>query len=88
MKKNNILSYISLFGLGLIEQFGYTLYLIAVNKYMILMSSILMFSYMAIYLGIINKIAKDSKDSLRLLLIYALACGVGNYLAMSMRILK
>lgn len=77
-----------IFFVGLLEQFGYTFYLLAVNKYLILVSSILMFSYMAVYLSIINKIAKDEKDSIKLLLIYAGACGIGNYIAMSLRIIK
>jgi len=77
-----------IFFAGLIEQFGYTLYLLAVNRYMIIASSILMFSYMTIYLLIINKIAKDEKDSIKLLLFYALSSGIGNWIAMSMHLIK
>ena len=77
-----------IFGAGLIEQTLYTLYLLAVGRYMIEASSILMFSYMIIYLLIINYAIKDEKNSLSLLLIYALSSGIGNYLAMSLHIIK
>ena len=86
MKKLNKIFII--FGSGLIEQILYTLYLLAVNKYMILPSTILMFLYMTIYLLIINYAIKDEKNSLSLLIVYALSSGVGNYIAMILRIIK
>lgn len=75
------------FGAGLLEQFGYTLYLIAVNKYLILVSSILMFFYMAIYLWLMDRIIKN-KNSIKFLLIYAFACGIGNSIAMFLHLIK
>ena len=79
---------LTIFVAGLIEQVLYTLYLLAVNKYMIETSTILMVTYMTIYLVIINYAIKDKKNSLVLLLIYALSSGVGNYIAMSLHIIK
>lgn len=79
---------LTIFGAGLIEQVLYTLYLLAVNKYMILPSTILMFAYMVIYLLIINYAIKDEKNSLPLLIVYALSSGVGNYIAMILHIIK
>lgn len=77
-----------IFSVGLIEQLLYTFYLLSLNKYLIEMSSILMFSYILIYLGIINRIAKDKKDSFFMMLSYAISCGVGNYLAMILHVIK
>ena len=86
-KKLSLKYYSILFGAGLLEQFGYTLYLIAVNKYMSLVSSILMFSYMIVYLWIVRKTSTE-KEGWKLILVYALACGLGNYIAMSMKLIK
>lgn len=80
--------YLLLFLAGLLEQAGYTFYLLSVNRYLIELSSILMFSYMIVYLGIINRIAKDSKDSWKMILVYAGACGIGNYIAMILKLIK
>jgi hypothetical protein len=77
-----------LFVVGFLEQGLYTLYLLTVNKYMIIASSILMFSYMFIYLLIIDKIAKDKKDSIKLIITYSLACCLGNFVAMSLNLVK
>jgi hypothetical protein len=77
-----------IFVLGLLEQFGYTLYLLAVSRYLILVSSLLMFSYLFVYLSLINKIAKDSKDSIKLIIVYSLASALGNFCAMSLKIIK
>ena len=79
---------LNIFGAGLIEQVLYTLYLLAIGRYMIEISSILMFAYMVIYLLIINYAIKDEKNSLPLLIIYALSSGVGNYIAMILHIIK
>ena len=76
-----------IFIMGIIESFGYTLYLIAVNKYMILVSSILMFLYMIVYLWIVKQTSSE-KNSLLLLAAYAAACGLGNALAMMMHLIK
>ena len=77
-----------LFVVGFLEQGLYTLYLLTVNKYMTIASSLLMFSYMFIYLLIIDKIAKDKKDSIKLIITYSLACCLGNYVAMSLNLVK
>jgi hypothetical protein len=82
-----MIKFILVFFIGLLEQTMYTLYLISVNHYLIGLSTILMFSYMVLYLGLISKIAKD-KDSIKLILIYAGACGLGNWIAMTLKIIK
>jgi hypothetical protein len=76
------------FFIGLCEQFLYTLYLLSVNKYLILISSIFMFLYMVLYLGLINRIAKDNKDSIKLIFVYSFACMIGNFIAMSLKFIK
>lgn len=86
-KKLSLKYYLVLFGAGLLEQFGYTLYLIAVNKYMEIASSVLMFSYMVVYLWIVRKTSTE-KEGWKLILVYALACGIGNYIAMAMKLIK
>jgi hypothetical protein len=77
-----------IFSLGLVEQFGYTLYIISVTKYLILMSSVILVSYMFVYLFLIDRIAKDKNDSLKLAFAYALACGIGNFIAMALKLIK
>jgi len=72
---------------GLFEQFGFTLYLLAVNKHLILVSSVLMFVYFITYLWIIDYAIKDNK-TFPLLLTYALAAAVGNYTAMVLNLIK
>ena len=79
---------LSIFGAGLAEQILYTLYLLAINRYMIGISTILMFTYMVIYLLIINYAIKDEKNSLPLLIVYAASSGIGNYIAMILHIIK
>ena len=83
MIKNIIIVFI----VGLIEQLLYTLYIISVGKYLIVASSILMFSYMILYLLIISKVVKE-KDGIILLITYALACGIGNFIAMGLHLIK
>lgn len=86
-KKLSLKYYLALSGAGLLEQFGYTLYLIAVNKYMALASSMLMFSYMIVYLWIVRKTSTE-KEGWKLILVYALACGLGNWIAISLKLIK
>jgi len=86
--KNEINKIALVFFLGLGEQLLYTLYLLAVNRYLMWQSSFLMLVYMTLYLLIINYAMKDSKNSLILLLSYALASSVGNFIALSLRIIK
>lgn len=80
--------YLMIFGAGLIEQFGYTLYLLAVGKYLILISSVLMFVYFFVFLFIMNYAIKDKENTIGLLLTYAMAAGIGNYIAMILHLIK
>ena len=77
---------LSIFFAGLIEQFGFTLYIIAVDRYLILVSSVLMFIYFYIYLLLMKYCVKDDKNTA--MLAYALAGAIGNALAMMMHLVK
>lgn len=72
---------ILVFIVGFIEQLLYTAYLLSVNKKQVKASTILMVSYMGIYLFIISYAIKDA-NTVPLLVAYALACGAGNYCIM------
>ena len=72
---------IAVFLIGLFEQLLYTKYLIAVDKRRTIASTIYMTIYMSLYLFIVAYAMKDSETFL-ILIAYALACGVGNYVAM------
>jgi nucleoside permease NupC len=65
-----------IFIVGVIETFIYTAWCLSANRKEINKSSILMFIYMTVYLVIISFALMDKI----LLLVYALSCGVGNYL--------
>jgi len=80
--------YLITFFVGLIEQLLFTLYLLAVGKYLIMASTLLMFLYFSIYLLLMNYCIKDKKNSILLLLIYAFSAAVGNYIAMALHIIK
>jgi hypothetical protein len=54
---------------------------------MILASTVLMMTYMTTYLLLMNYALKDNK-AVKLLITYAIACGVGNYCAMALKIIK
>ncbi len=69
------------FIVGFIEQLLYTAYLLSVNKKQVKASSILMITYMSIYLFIITYAIKDA-NTIPLLVAYALACGAGNFCVM------
>ena len=69
------------FIIGFIEQLLYTAYLLSVNKKQVKASTVLMVAYMAIYLFIIAYAIKDA-NTIPLLVAYALACGLGNYVIM------
>lgn len=75
------------FILGLIEQMGYTIYLLAVDKRQAKKSSIVMFIYMLFYLGILAYAIKDSNTWI-LIITYASACSIGNYIIMKREIRK
>lgn len=70
---------ILVFIIGLFETFLYAGYIISVTKKQPMLSSILMLIYMALYLTIINYVFKDIHNII-LIVIYAMACGVGNYI--------
>jgi len=70
---------IIVFILGIVETYLYTWYLIAVDKRQPVLSSFLMFIYMVFYLAIIAWAIKDT-NTILMLLTYASAAGVGNYI--------
>ena len=57
------------------------MYLISVDKRQTNLSSILMFTYMCLYLFVIAYALKDA-EAVTLLIAYAASCGIGNYLVM------
>ena len=78
---NTLIKFIFIFIIGLVEQIGYTFYLLAVDKRQLYASSIIMFIYFAFYLFILAYAMKDA-NTWTLLLTYALAAAVGNFIAM------
>lgn len=76
-----MLKVLMVFIVGFIEQLLYTAYLLSVNKKQVNASSILMITYMSIYLFIITYAIKDA-NTIPLLVAYALACGTGNWAIM------
>jgi len=82
-----MLKFFIIFGLGLLEQAGYTLYLLSVVKKQAYLSSILMFVYFSFYLFIIAYALKDT-DSIGLLLTYAFATAIGNFVVMKYEVRK
>jgi uncharacterized protein YebE (UPF0316 family) len=64
---------------GTIETFIYTAWAISATKKEALKSSILMFIYMGLYLGIISFALKDT-DTIVLIITYASSCALGNFL--------
>lgn len=87
LKMNKLKSTLIIFIAGFIEQFGYTLYLIAMNRYLIVVSSVVLFVYFAVYLWIIDRVIKD-KNSFLLLITYALSAALSNALAMQLHLIK
>jgi len=73
---------ILVFVVGFIEQLMFTAYLLSVNKKQVNKSTILMITYMSVYLFIISYAIKDS-NTIPLLISYALSCGAGNYAIMA-----
>ena len=70
---------IMIFFAGVIEQLLYTKYLIAVNNRQAMLSTVLMSIYMLSYLLIVSYAIKDN-NTMSLLITYALACGLGNWI--------
>lgn len=86
-RKHMAKKYSILFTVGLVEQLLFTLYLLSVSKYMVGISTFLMFTYFVIYL-LIMKYCFDDKNSVKMLFVYAFAAAVGNYIAMVLKIIK
>jgi uncharacterized protein YebE (UPF0316 family) len=76
-----MLKILMIFGVGLCEQCLYTAYLISVNKRQTILSSILMFVYMTLYLFIVAYALKDT-NAVILLITYAASCCLGNFLTL------
>jgi hypothetical protein len=74
-----MLKFLIVFILGTLETFLYTAWCLSANRKEIIKSSLLMFVYMSIYLGIISFAIKDT-NTISLILTYATSCGLGNYL--------
>ena len=72
---------ILVFLVGFIEQLLYTAYILSVTKKKVITSSLLMFTYMLMYLFLIAYALKDSETT-SILISYALSCGAGNYCVM------
>lgn len=70
---------IAVFFAGIIESLLFTLYLVSVDKRQLFLSTLYMFTYMSIYLFIIAFAIKDA-STISLLLAYALASSIGNWI--------
>jgi uncharacterized protein YebE (UPF0316 family) len=70
-----------IFILGLLEQLGYTIYLLSVDKRQVYISSIVLFAYFLLYLFIIAYALKDA-NTIALLITYALSAAIGNWIVM------
>ena len=64
---------------GVIETYLFTGWTIAANKSKAILSSILMLTYMITYLLILDAAFKDTNSKL-MIITYAIACAVGNYI--------
>jgi len=71
--------FIIIFIAGLIETYLFTGWNLSANKGKTILSSILMFIYMLIYLNIIDMAFKDNQTFL-MITTYALSCGAGNFI--------
>jgi len=76
-----------IFTVGLFEQILYTAYIISVTKRQKYISSLLMLVYMSLYLLIVAYALKDT-NTISLLIAYALACGIGNLITMTIETRK
>ena len=64
---------------GVIETYLFAGWTIAANKSKVVLSSILMFTYMITYLLILDVTFKDTNSKL-MIMTYAVACAVGNFI--------
>lgn len=78
---------IIIFIAGTMETWLYTGWALAATQKKIWVSSILMFTYMMVYLKIIEWAFKDV-NSTYMILAYALACGLGNFIRVKQESLK
>jgi uncharacterized protein YebE (UPF0316 family) len=74
-----MLKIIIIFIAGVVETYLFTGWSIAANKAKAILSSILMLTYMITYLLILDTAFKD-KNSVLMILDYAISCAVGNYI--------
>lgn len=74
-----MIKFFLIFIFGTIETYLYTGWAITANQKKVWVSSILMFSYMMIYLKIIDWALKDANTSL-MIFSYALSCAFGNFI--------
>lgn len=74
-----LLKIIIIFILGVIETFCFTAWTIAANQKKAILSSILMTSYLIMYLKIIDMALKDAQ-TFAMIVCYAISCGIGNYI--------
>jgi uncharacterized protein YebE (UPF0316 family) len=74
-----IIKILGIFIFGTIETYIYTGWNLSANKRQKWLSSLLMFIYMVLYLAIIDIAFKDSNSKL-MIVDYAMACALGNYL--------
>ena len=74
-----MIKFIIIFILGAVETYLYTSWALTATQKKRWVSSILMFSYMMVYLKLIEWAFNDTNSTL-MIFSYALACGVGNYI--------
>ena len=64
---------------GTVETYLFTGWSLKANEHKAIISSILMISYIIIYLKIVDWVLKDA-NTLLMIISYALSCGLGNYI--------
>jgi uncharacterized protein YebE (UPF0316 family) len=74
-----MLKILIIFIAGVIETFLFTWWNLSANKKQIYVSSILMLTYMMMYLMILDTAFKDINSKL-MIVTYAIGCAIGNYL--------
>lgn len=82
-----LVKFVLIFIVGTIETYLYTGWALTATQKKVWVSSILMFSYMMIYLKIIDWAIKDVNTTL-MILSYALSCGLGNFIRVRQESLK
>lgn len=74
-----MIKFMLIFIFGAVETWLYTGWALSATQKKVWVSSILMFSYMMIYLKLIEWAFKDANSTL-MIFSYALACGLGNFI--------